>query len=157
MSSILCGLDQIDIKLHSLPWSFISNTFFTNSLFPVVKGIIPRFPGNMLGSPHKNSISIPFKMIGLEVRSCINLQQTANRGHLFLFYANCLHWKNGDILHEMSHPVYWKNNKNISVCRRLKIVSRELSGKVWCNRIIHVCKQSLLRPDWRYGRPTFQT
>ena len=33
---------------------------------------------------------------------------------------------NGDNLHEMSNPVFLKNNKNISKCHLLKILSRML-------------------------------
>ena len=37
---------------------------------------------------------------------------------------------NGDNLHEMSNPVFWKNKKNISICRLLKILLRVLGIKL---------------------------
>ena len=36
---------------------------------------------------------------------------------------------NGDILHEMSYPVFWENLENISICCLRKILPRVLSVK----------------------------
>ena len=42
------------------------------------------------------------------------------------FHTNCLHWSN---LPEISNLVSWKNEKNIPMCRLLKILPRVLSVK----------------------------
>ena len=36
----------------------------------------------------------------------------------------------GDILHELSTPVFWENNNNISICRLLKKIPSSLCIKL---------------------------
>ena len=43
----------------------------------------------------------------------------------FIFHANCLHWRHGDNLQEMSKPVFGENKKNV-----INLSSAELAHRV---------------------------